>query len=456
MPSPLPSRRRFLQHLLTGFTASAAWRWVGEAFGQISAVILPLPPAKPLPAPTLWAGAVTAGSARVKAWIPQAGPARLIVTASADPQQRMIFDEQPFIGASNGVRNFHVGGLDPDTAYEYAVEHLGLTRALPPGRLRTFPSGAASFTFAFSSCARTGSSHEVFKTIAKKNPHLFIHLGDLHYSNIDKNDARLFRAAWHTTLTSPAQAALYRSVPLAYIWDDHDFGPNDCDSKAPGRLASRLTYQEFMPHYPLGAGAGDVPVYQAFSIGRVRFILTDLRSERSPDSVPDGVEKSMMGARQKAWFKQELRSAQAAGAGLIVWGSSVPLVGAASRTGDGWAAFATERRELADFIKASGITNLVVLCGDAHMTAADDGTNADFASGGGAPLTVLHGSSLDQGSSFKGGPYTHGWYLPRNNEGCFGWVEIEDRGAEIALRFSGRNHRDEEKVRLALTVKCAV
>src|SRR6185369_569902 len=111
-------------------------------------------------------------------------------------------------------------------------------------------------------------------------------------SNIDKNDARLFRAAWQTTLTSPAQAALYRSVPLAYIWDDHDFGPNDGDSTAPGRVASRLTYQEFMPHYPLGAGAGDVPIYQAFTIGRVRFILTDLRSERSPDSVPDGPEKS--------------------------------------------------------------------------------------------------------------------------------------------------------------------
>jgi len=426
---------------------------VEEALGKIAAAIKST---KPFSAPTVWTGAVTTSTARVKAWVPQAGPAQLVLTTPADLQRRIVVAEEPLSGACNGVRNFNLGGLDPDTAYEYVVEHPGLVRPLPPARFRTFPTGASSFTFAFSSCAQTGSSHDVFKTIAKKNPLFFLHLGDLHYSNIDKEDARLFRAAWQTTLTSATQSALYRSVPLAYIWDDHDFGPNDTDGKAPGRLASRLTYQEFMPHYPLGAGAGDVPIYQAFSVGRVRFILTDLRSERSPDGMPDGWEKSMMGAPQKAWFKQELLSAKAAGTPLIVWGSSVPFVGEASRTGDGWAAFGTERRELADFIKANAIENLVVLCGDAHMTAADDGTNADFATGGGAPLTVLHGSALDQGASFKGGPYSHGWYLPRDKEGCFGWVEIEDHGAEIKLRFSGRNHHDEEKVRLEKTVKCAV
>ena len=354
--------------------------------------------------------------------------------------------------ASDGVRTFKVTGLEADTSYDYIVDHPGLARPLPPGRLRTFPEGAASFTFAFSSCAKTGSAHDVFKTIARKNPHFFLHLGDLHYSNIDKNDARLFRAAWQTTLTSATQAALYRSVPLAYIWDDHDFGPNDCDFRSPSRLASRLTYQEFMPHYPLAAGRGDVPIYQAFTVGRVRFILTDLRSERSPDDMPDDPRKSMMGGRQKQWFKAELLKAKAGGAGLIVWGSSVPLIGKPNRKGDGWAAFASERQELADFIAGNGITNLVVLCGDAHMLAADNGTNANFSTLRDCPIPVMHGSALDQGSSFKGGPYSHGWYLPRRDEGCFGWVEIVDRGTEIALTFSGRNHRDEEKVRLSVTV----
>ena len=453
MPASFSSRRRFLRHLLTGLGAGAVGRWAGDAWGQIAALVFPGTQPKPLPAPTLWSGAVSGNSATVKAWVPQAGPAQLTVSAAANPQGARVFEEEPMTSASYGVRTFKVTGLDPDTAYEYAVAHPGLARPLPPGRLRTFPEGASSFAFAFSSCAKTGSAHDVFKTIAKKDPHFFLHLGDLHYSNIDKNDARLFRAAWQTTLTSATQAALYRSVPLAYIWDDHDFGPNDCDAKSPGRLASRLTYQEFMPHYPLGAGGGDVPIYQAFTVGRVRFILTDLRSERSPDNTPDDPRKSMMGGRQKAWFKQELLSAKAGGAGLIVWGSSVPLVGKANRKGDGWAAFASERQELADFIAGHGIRNLVVLCGDAHMLAADDGTNANFSTVADCPIPVLHGSALDQGSSFKGGPYSHGWYLPRRDEGCFGWVEIEDRGTEIALSFSGRNHRDEEKVRFAMTVR---
>jgi alkaline phosphatase D len=206
--------------------------------------------------------------------------------------------------------------------------------------LRTFPAGAASFTFAFSSCARTGSSHEVFKTIAKKNPHLFIHLGDLHYSNIDKNDARLFRAAWHTTLTSPAQAALYRSVPLAYISDDHDFGPNDCDSKAPGRLASRLTTRNSC-RTTRWRGRG-TPIYQAFTVGRCASSSPTLQRTIAGQR-PDGVEKSMMGARQRLGSSRNCGVRRPPAWGSL-WGSSVPLVGAASHTGDGWAAFTTERR----------------------------------------------------------------------------------------------------------------
>ncbi len=42
----------------------------------------------------------------------------------------------------------------------------------------------------------------------------------------------------------------------------------------------RQAYREVVPHYPL-VHAGDGPINQAFTIGRVRFVLTDNRSERS-------------------------------------------------------------------------------------------------------------------------------------------------------------------------------
>ena len=112
-----------------------------------------------------------------------------------------------------------------------------------------------------------------------------------------------------------------------------------------------------------------------------------------------------------------------------------------------------ERREIADSIKTNAIDNLLILCGDAHMCAVDDGSNAAYAAnGGGAPLAVLHGSSLDRSSSFKGGPYSHGWYLPKRNEGCFGWVEVNDDGTNIRVDFSARNQRDVVRMQFSVEV----
>ena len=88
--------------------------------------------------------------------------------------------------------------------------------------------------------------------------------------------------------------------------DDHDFGPNDSHRESPGREAALATYREVVPHYPLVVGADDpeAPVAQAFTVGRVRFIISDLRSARNRKQDPDGPEKTMMGEGQLAWFKK--------------------------------------------------------------------------------------------------------------------------------------------------------
>jgi alkaline phosphatase D len=279
-----------------------------------------------------------------------------------------------------------------------------------------------------------------------------LHLGDFHYSDIGKNNPVLFRVRGSACLAPRHRAPFTGKCRSSRSWDDHDFGGNNSTSDSPSREAARRVYQEFAAHYPLPAGAGDVPIYQAFTVGRVRFILTDLRSERSSTREKDPAMKTTMGAAQKAWFKQELLAAKVSGAGLIIWGSSVPYIGRAGR-GDSWGFFDLERRELADFIKANAIDNLLILCGDAHMCAVDDGSNAAYATnGGGAPLAVLHGSSLDRSSSFKGGPYSHGWYLPKRNEGCFGWVEVLDDGANIRVDFSARNQRDVVRMQFSVEV----
>ena len=407
-------------------------------------------PAKPTGIPTMWIGAVTPDGGVVKVKLPPQADARLLVRAP--DAEAISFPPEPAVEKSGTVRTFRLRGLAALTRYSCTLEVNGRPSSYPPATLRTFPTpgDAASFSFAFGSCARTGSEHQVFETIQKRDPAFFLHLGDLHYANISRDDPQYFRAAWDTVLASTTQGALYRTVPLAYVWDDHDFGPNDADARTPSRAAARRVYREYAPHYPLPAGDGNAAIYQAFSIGRARFIMTDLRSERSAKNVRDGAAKTMLGAAQKEWFKRELAAASRSHA-VVFWASSVPWIGAADH-GDAWPGYSDERREIASFIAQNGIRNLVILCGDAHMLAADDGKNSDYTGVRGLRLPVLHGSPFDQGASMKGGPYSHGVHLPNPGDGCFGWVDVRDEGSGVRVEFTGRDEFDEVKVRMAFAV----
>ena len=51
-----------------------------------------------------------------------------------------------------------------------------------------------------------------------------------------------------------------------------------------------------------------------------------------------------------------------------------------------------------------------MIAGDAHMIAYDDGTNTDYAEGGGAGFPLMHSAPMAQVASYKGGPFSHGCY----------------------------------------------
>ena len=338
------------------------------------------------------------------------------------------------------IVSIRVADLRPNTVYHYALEVAGEVDRSKQGQLRTPVDGPFSFTFAVGSCARTGSTHPVFNIIRAHRPLFMLHMGDLHYANIDENDPALYQAALRAALTAPTQAALYRSTPVVYMWDDHDYGPNNSDATAPGREAARLTYRQYVPHYPLAAGEGNEPLYHAFSVGRVRFIVTDLRSERTPDFSPDDGNKTMLGDTQKRWLKRELLAAKDRYK-LVVWASTVPWVAAPTPGADHWGGFATERREIADFIEGNGIEAMLMVSGDAHMLAIDDGSNNRYSSNGEGPgFPVFQAAALDRRQSTKGGPYSHGVAPGR---GQFGLVTVEDGGGEtITVTLSGRNSDD--------------
>jgi hypothetical protein len=386
-----------------------------------------------------WSGGVTADSARVVADVAAAADAVRLVVEDADGG---VVGSAPVVPGADGVVRLSVDGLEPATAYTWTVEVDGspdLSRGT--GAFTTVPDGPASFTLAFGSCARTGSSGAVFDAIRAMDPLLFVHLGDLHYGNIASDDVARFAARYRDVLTAPAQAALYRSVATAYIWGDHDYGANDADGTSPSRDAARSAYRRYVPSHELAEDRGGA-VYHAFDVGRVRLILTDTRSERTEDS--------MLGARQLAWLRRELvRSAREAA--LVIWVNPDPWVAPAGEGRDDWGGYAEERREIADTIADAGMDNLVMVSGDAHMVAIDDGTNTDYSSSGGAGFPLLHAAALDRPGSVKGGPYSEGAFP---GGGQFGTVTItDDGGDEVGVHLAGRDWRGDVLVELSTTVR---
>jgi len=381
----------------------------------------------------LWSGGLTPTSIVVSAKVSANATTRLAV--DDDPNFKSPVYSLPVIAgpSNNRVVKHTVSGLTANTNYHYAIEINGTldrTSVNAEGRFRTPGIGAYSFKFAVSTCSTTGSNSVVFDNIRNEKPLFYLMGGDMHYNDIATNDPTLFYDAYEGVLSNTKQQDLYKNVPMAYMWDDHDFGPNDSDANSPSKAASRQAYRDYIPHYSLAAGPGNAPIYQSFVIGRIKFILTDLRSEKI-------IGGTAMGSAQKTWFKNELLAAKN-NKQFVVWHSTYPYIQSSTNPdSDGWGNHGEERNEIANYMKSIGLSKILITAGDAHMLAIDNGTNSDYATGGGGTKAVVfHAAALDNGGSIKGGPYSHGAYA---GGGQYGLVEVNDNGSDICFVLHGKD-----------------
>lgn len=398
-----------------------------------------LPPLAKTPVIWAWSGAITEDSATVVARIATADQVTLELSSADGPTSSHI-------ASPNGdVWRFALTGLSPATTYTYTVTVDGVAVDERAGTFATFASGPTSFTVATASCARLGSNGAVYETIASLAPDLFINTGDLFYADYVETSEH-YEHAYESSLTQPAQAALYSTVPIAYVWDDHDYGRNNSDRTMPYRQLALDAYDTNVPHYPL---VQPDAVYQSFTIGRVQFVLLDDRSQRDPNSDPDGPGKTILGTDQLAWLQDRLiegRDSQA----LTVIVNQVPWITAPEEGADYWGGYTFERQAIADFIAEHDIDNVLMVSGDAHMVAIDDGTNTDYSAAGNASFPLLQAAALDRPGSVKGGPYSEGAFP---GGGQFGLIEVTDTGGPtIAIRLAGLDWKGEVRVEYSFTV----
>ncbi|CAB9530511.1 Subtilisin-like protease 1 (Fragment) [Seminavis robusta] len=335
-------------------------------------------------------------------------------------------DNHPASNPQYGIHAITVTDLTPQSLLYYGVRSSYYGTSLN-GKFQTpAPEGTRfNFSIAAAGCAWTGSRNSVFDFIRRDHPNLqfMMHMGDFHYEDIKSDSLTQRLDAYSTVLKSSQQANLYREVPLVYTWDDHDYvGDEDINYQVPSsrvRRSAQLAYQQAIPHYPLPAAAADglqnatvipVPIYHAFTVGTVRFIMSDLQSDKSNTSI--------YSAQQQEWLFNELQ--QADQYDFVIWITSKPWIGSETEenrddVAGSWldASYAQDRSALSNLITqvfADGPRNLLVLAGDAHMVAFDQGTHTYYGDdpSGAYSFPILQSAPLDRLGTTKGGPFTDG------------------------------------------------
>ncbi|KAL7526564.1 hypothetical protein ACHAXR_001544, partial [Thalassiosira sp. AJA248-18] len=326
------------------------------------------------------------------------------------------------------MRNLELTNLEPLTIYYYGITRPKRTpnSAVMAGNVGTFTTPITEgrrmdFTIATGSCALTGSKSDVFTNILDLDPLLFIHTGDFHYEDLNTLDIDVRLEAYDKVMGSPSQSLLYMRTIFSYIWDDHDWLGNNQDSDDEEAAAiAKQSYTLGIPHYDLGstsANEANAAKYQAYTIGTVRFIITDLRSESIRSS--EYFSGRVYSKEQKEWFFNEL--SQARNYDFVVWVSTRPWTDQVEVGSDSWGGFVYDRDELSRHIASTigaGPRNLFVISGDNHMVAFDDGSSTDYSGQdyypGGFPL-------LHSGPMTNYGAGVDGFFQPSTNyftDGC--------------------------------------
>jgi alkaline phosphatase D len=329
---------------------------------------------------------------------------------------------------ASAVRDFtarhQVTGLKPGTEYFYRF-HTKRTDS-PVGRLRTLrPADSTEpVRIGVMSCQsyEAGYYTALAGLAAEADLDLVVGLGDYIYEhhyydgpaarkdttgpNKDGDVQTLaeFRQKYHLYKADKDLQAVHHLFPYVSVWDDHEVEDNyngqgpDSASKDPGRLendnktprrvpfaerrrAGYLSYFEYTPVVQARPRQG--VIYGTLKLGQhAELFLTDQRQYRSPQPCKDTLGapcaeasnpgRTMLGARQKAWFKDALSRSTAT---WKLWASEVMVMGWDSAPGvqlneDGWDGYQAERQEILQHVLDQGIKNLSALTGDIHTYVA--------------------------------------------------------------------------------------
>lgn len=300
-----------------------------------------------------------------------------------------------------------VRGLAPGKTYYYRFTALGGTSKI--GRTKTAPSGPTSrLRFGLAACASYAHGYfHGYREMAKlADLDAVVHLGDYiyEYGNGEYGDVRTYEPP-HEILTledyrtrhahykkDPDLQEVHRQHPFITIWDDHeiandgykDGAENHSDATEgpwPARkAAAKQAYREWMPIRE----SQDGEIYRKLAFGDlVDLVLLDTRYHgrtKQPGGItgappPPDPTRTLLGDDQAAWLEDQLKKSAAKWKLVgqqVMLGQLLLDQGRQLVNLDQWHGYPESRKRMLEFLRDSGVKDVVVLTGDIHSSWAND------------------------------------------------------------------------------------
>lgn len=284
------------------------------------------------------------------------------------------------IAESDFTAQWKLAGLKPGTQYTTIIEAqtpAGEASAVTVGAFRTAPKADEKRPVKF--CITTChdfirrddgmKGHKIYPAMNKINPDFIVHAGDIEYYDKPNPWAmtkQLMRFKWGRIFALPANRDFYNRTTSYFIKDDHDTLAND---SWPGQTYGSVSFDEGVQLFNKEQFPSRDPRYANIRWGQdVEIWILEGRDYRSPNNMPDGPEKTILGKKQKEWLFKTLNESKAKYK-LIC--SPTPIVGpdrANKKDNHANDVFAFEGNEVRKMI--SGIPGVIVFCGDRHWQYA--------------------------------------------------------------------------------------
>lgn len=274
------------------------------------------------------------------------------------------------------TRQFELRDLQPATRYYLKVEarsgaHTASTE------IGSFTTAAAAdqwqeVRFAVTSCQMyyhrdLDDGFRIYPAMARLGLNFHVATGDSVYYDRDNpraNTVELCRFHWHRIYGLPKVVDFYRHVPGYWEKDDHDTFFDDCWREYMAPWIAPLTYDEGLRVYREEVPIGD-RFYRTIRWGKgLQIWLVEARDFRSPNTMPDGPEKSIWGREQKEWLMRTIEQSDASFRVLI---SPTAIVGPdneGQKDNHADRVFAHEGNEFRQWTRR--LRNFYVCSGDRH------------------------------------------------------------------------------------------